>query len=203
MSRARCGRSCAGAGTCHNGTRNRTRNCRGDAAALPMSLSDFMKKLFSSGDTLLSMEPQCVRYEWFTMRLPSGWQFTRADNRGFALSGPDASSAEIVFVFVRGVKAADLDKHRSAVLEIMRRCLGGETAQEQNRRPGLLWMEAGDAANAQLRIALLNARPRDPEALLPPVLDVTLATPAAGPAVNPAAGAAAQFRDVLLDVQWN
>jgi hypothetical protein len=171
-----------------------------------MGAISFLKNLLSAGEPpLQAMEPRCVRYEWFTMRLPPGWQFTRAGNRGFAVSGPGGFMSEVTFWHVRGFKIAEFDKHRKVIVQIMQRCVESRSAKESalGLPAGVLWMEASDvqAKNHVLRIALFNSRPRNQDPLPPPILQVTVKVTGSSPGSD--AEPLDQVRSALRGIEWN
>lgn len=170
-----------------------------------MGIFDFLKNSGASREPLLALEPQCVRYEWFTMSLPAGWQFTQADSRSFAASGPGGFLAEVKFAHPRGFTMSSFDKHREAILQIMRGFLQSRSGKEKKLMTGVMWMEAIEVQGKaqRLRIALFNSRPRNLEDLPPPLLMVTCTLP------GTSAGAAFDverteiFSEALQSVKWN
>jgi hypothetical protein len=171
-----------------------------------MGVISYMKNLLSVGEPpLQAMEPQCVRYVWFTMRLPSGWQFARAENRGFAVSGPGGCMSEVTFLHVRGFKIAEFDKHRKVIVQIMQGFVESRSAKESalGLPAGVLWMEASDvqAKNHVLRVALFNSRPRNRDPLPPPMLQVTVTVSGSSPGSD--AEPLEQVRAALRSIEWN
>jgi hypothetical protein len=163
-----------------------------------MGIFDFLKKSGASGaEPFFAMEPRCVRYAWFTMNLPVGWQFTQADSRRFAVSGPGACSARIEFLHPRGFKMSEFDKHREVIVQIMRGSLQNPAGIEKKLMTGVLWFEATGIQQGaqQLRIALFNSRARNLEEVPPPVLVVTCASPEGAERTE-------AFCEALRSIEW-
>jgi hypothetical protein len=179
-----------------------------------MGLSDFLKKLFPPGESpLLSMEPQCVRYQWLTLRLPAGWRFTQADGRSFTASGPRGYSVGFFFANVikgaheRGqrLRAQEFENERKNLVQLMsKHFLEGKSSGEAILPNGVVWMEATDAQGQgkRLRIALLNPRPRTEE-WIPPMLQVTCTIPSGSSSVGLAADRFEALRAALRSIEWN
>jgi len=174
---------------------------------------DFLKKLFPPAEKpknpLLGMEPDCVRYEWLTLRLPTGWRFTEADGYYCKASGPGGCSFDIFFSRIGsedyGAKAVKFEKHGKELLEMTSRSfLEVESAAATTLPTGVLWMEATATAGKvdRLRIALINPKPRNSE-LLPPILMLNCTLPA-GTAASPfGAERLEALRAALRAAEWN
>jgi len=169
-----------------------------------MSIFDRLKKKLALGNSLLATEPECIRYVWFTLRLPPGWQFTKADNRSFAAFGPGGCSAEFTFQTVMGLKLAEFEKHRPVMVQIMQRFLKGEGRKDVGPA-GVLWMEADEvqAEKKILRIALFNTQPGDPEEVTPPILQVACTMPGSSSGADPEPAPFEQLRSALRGTKWN
>ncbi|HET9405533.1 MAG TPA: hypothetical protein VFO57_13215 [Burkholderiales bacterium] len=179
-----------------------------------MGLSDFLKKLFPPGESpLLSMDPQCVRYQWLTLRLPAGWRFTQADGRSFSASGP--GSCSVAFFFANVVKGAhksgqrlraqEFEDERKNLVQLMGKYfLEGKSGGETILPTGIVWMEATDTQGQgkRLRIALLNPRPRNQE-WIPPMLQVTCTTPGGSSRESLGADQFEALRAALRGIEWN
>lgn len=171
-----------------------------------MGIFDSLKKALAPEEPpFRGMEPQCVRYGWFTMDLPAGWQFTQADNRRFAVSGPGSCYVEVEFMHPRGFSMSAFDKHRETMLQIMRRSVQSPSAKEKHLMTGVMWVEATDVQeNAQRqRIALFNSRPRNPEDHPPPVLTVTCTLPGTSAGAAFDAERTEPFCEALRSIKWN
>jgi len=179
---------------------------------------DFLKRLFPPAEKpknpLLGMEPGCVRYEWLTLRLPTGWRFTQADGPHCEASGPGGCSVNIFFARIGGqgiggesyaAKAAEFEQNRKALLEMAsRQFLQVEAAAVKTLPTGVLWMEATDSAGKadHLRIVVINPKPRNSE-LLPAFLTVDCTLPA-GSATSPfGAERLEALRAALRGAEWN
>lgn len=179
-----------------------------------MGILDFLKKVFPPGESpLLAMEPQCVRYQWLTLRLPAGWRFTQADGRGFTASGPGSCSAEFFFANVikgareRGqrLRAQEFENERKNLVQLMgKHFLEGKSGGETILPTGVVWMEATDAQGQgkRLRIALLNPRPRNQE-WIPPMLQVTCTIPGGPSSEGLGADRFDALRAALRSIEWN
>jgi hypothetical protein len=169
-----------------------------------MGFGDFLKNLFPQGENpLQAMEPQCLRYRWVTLRLPTGWRFTQADGRSFRITGPGDCLVDGFFSDVsRGrhyVMARDFDQKRDEIVELAsKHFLEGKSLRPEVLPAGALWLEAADtkADRQRLRIVLINPRPHNQERL-PPMLLVTC-TASGAPS-----DAFRALRDSLRSAQWN
>lgn len=177
-----------------------------------MGVLDFLKKLFPPGDgnPLLAMEPQCVRYKYLTLRLPTGWRFTNADGRSFTASGPGGCAVEFFLAGINapgggGVKAEEFENKRKDIVRLMGKYfLESKSAGETILPTGVLWMEATDiqGPNQRLRIALLNPRPRNQE-WVPPMLQVTCTMPGVSAGEGFGAERFEALRSALRSAEWN
>lgn len=172
-----------------------------------MGVVDLLKKIFPPGkNPLLAMEPQCVRYQWFTLRLPAGWRFTEADGRSFKASGPGGCLVDFFLAGLKGgIKASDFEKNREGLIQLLGKYIleeksGGETVLPT----GVIWMEAADTRgkDKRLRIALLNPKPRNIE-WIPPILQVTCTMPAASAGDAFGAERFEALREALRGAEWN
>ena len=175
-----------------------------------MGVIDFLKKMFPPGkNPLISMEPQCVRYEWLTLRLPAGWRFTEADGRGFKASGPggcvvDGHLARVTLGSEK-IRTADFEKKRKVVVQFLHKyVLEGKSRGETILPTGEIWMEATDTRgrDKRLRIALFNPKPRNAE-WIPPTLQVTCTMPASSAGDSFSAERFQALRDALVSAEWN
>ena len=150
------------------------------------------------------MEPACVRYDWFTLRLPTGWQFTGADKQAFRISGPGGSTVEIVFLSPRGFRMTDVDKHRRLLLQLMQNFVENRP-NETDLPAGVLWAEAMDVQgqSERMRIALFNMRPQNLEDPPPPILQVTCTMPNSSPGSRLGAERFEQLRAALRGIEWH
>lgn len=174
-----------------------------------MGVVDFLKKIFPPGkNPLLAMEPQCVRYQWLTLRLPADWRFTQADGRSCKASGPGGCSAEffIVPAFNRYVDVQKVERNRAHFAKIMRNYIfKSRVAVETILPTGLLWMEASDIQGQEerLQIALFNPQSRNPEFLQPTSLQVTCTMRRASAGAAFSAERFEQLRGALRSIEWN
>ena len=175
-----------------------------------MGLSAFLKKLFPPGENpLRSMEPQCIQYRWVTVRLPLGWQFTKAEGLSFTASGPGPCEATFFLAAVnsgrRPFMAADFEKERKKLITLMGTyALEGKAGPETVLPNGVVWMEATDThkGSPRLRVALVNPRPRN-EDRIPPMLQVTCTMPAGSTAGGLTAERFEALRAALRSAEWN
>jgi hypothetical protein len=172
-----------------------------------MGLSDLLKKIFPPGkNPLLGLEPQCVRYDCLTLRVPTGWRFTEGDGWAFKASGPGDCRAELFLANVVSgwhPNASEFEANRKRLVSLIaKHILRSENATETMLPTGVMWMEAMDAGREkQLRVALLNTRPRYSD-LLPPMLQVTCTMPAGGTESFTAETFHA-LRNALRNIEWN
>ena len=175
-----------------------------------MGVVDFLKKIFPPGkNPLLAMEPQCVRYQWLTLRLPAGWRFTEADGRSFKASGPGGCSVDF---FLSGIsdgdealRASKFEKKRKGLIQLLgKHFLEGKSGGETVLPTGVIWMEAADTRgkDKRLRIALLYPKPRNSE-WVPPILQVTCTMPAASAGDAFGAERFEALREALRSAEWN
>lgn len=169
-----------------------------------MGILDALKKLIPKGEPPPVMEPQCVRHRFLTVRLPTGWQFTQADERVFAASGPGGCLVQFLLAAINmrgGAKASEFEEHRKDIVRLVRDYfLESKSAEETIMPTGVMWMEATDvhAKDRRLRIVLLNTRPRNHD-WLPPMLQVTCTMPGGSTTDK----RFEELRAALRSVEWN
>ena len=169
-----------------------------------MGIADILKKAFGLGEPpFKSIERQCIIYERFTMRLPSGWQFTEGDNMSFQVSGP-ARCTVLGDFRTLPVKMGHFEKYRKSILRCMQIYLQDDSAQETNLSSGVIWMEKQSAEphGRVLKISIFNTRAGSPDAYAPPVIQTLVTAPNTTPdAISPDA-CFAQFRAALHTIEW-
>lgn len=133
-----------------------------------MGFLDALKKLVPKSEPM-PWDAQSVRHALFTLRLPEGWRFTRADWDRAAATGPANQSVEFYFA-PQGVKPKpapeEIEGARPKVLELMKMLVKHDARLDatpvQTVLPnGLLWTEASEVRGTEQRFVayVMNLRP--------------------------------------------
>lgn len=128
-----------------------------------MGLFDAFKKLIPRGEPL-PWDPQEIRHPEFTLRLPEGWHFTKADFLDAQASGPADQKVEFYFSFQEQPQLTPESGPKLLKL--------GEQlilhAAKLNAKPiqatlpnGVLWTEASEAKGAEQHFVVYVMKMRE------------------------------------------
>jgi len=179
-----------------------------------MGILDWLKEQLHPPSDVLAMEPQCLRHRVLTVRLPVGWQFTRADSWRFTATGPGGCSAEFTLRrIVSGgtaenqihMKANEVEGHRQEIIQMLRDQFLKGDVKEMKAPEGVLWLEQSDVEgqNSRLLIAILNSKPRDPEIGPPPIIHIVCTAPGGAAGGGFTAERFDALRSAMRSAEWN
>lgn len=165
-----------------------------------MGFLDALKKLVPTAEPM-PWDAQTIRHRQFTLRLPAGWRFTRADWARAAAIGPADQPIELFFA-VRpqpGLTSQDAPK----LLDLMRMLVRHDaklsgTPTQATLPNGVLWTEASEVKGTEQRFVAYVLK-------LQEYGTVQICLRASVPLSSGAIGAERleTLRGVLRAVEWN
>lgn len=163
-----------------------------------MGLLDALKGLLPKGEAF-PWDPESVRHPKFTLRLPEGWRFTRADWGRATAAGPAGQAAELYYSTRGSNAAATPEKMLELMRGLVRHDARFKTSPTQSILPnGVLWTEASETQGANQHFVVYLAR-------LLPALMIQVCLRTAVPATSGALGAERleMLRGALRSVEWH
>lgn len=154
-----------------------------------------------------------VRHQLLTLRLPTGWQFTRVYPNEFSATGPGGTSLRVTFLplnkwwsdVTEHLRPHETFSARDEILEVSGKIFKSEP-KEGKGPDGILWLEASDFQDNKMRlqIGVVNAKPRDPALANRAVLvHVTCTVPATSTGQGFSAERFDAVRAVVRAAEWN
>jgi len=126
-----------------------------------MSFLDGLKKLLPQGEPL-PWDAQTIRHADFTLRLPDGWRFTRADWGGAAAAGPADQALQLFFAARRQPRLTSEDMPQ--LLDLMRMLVRYDakfksTPTQATLPNGVLWTEASEVKGTVQQFVVYVLKP--------------------------------------------
>ena len=173
-----------------------------------MGLLDVLKRLAPKSEPL---DPQVLRHELFTLRLPVGWRFTRDDGRTASAVGP--ANQAVTFYFNWGAEgvpttAQEIERRRPELLESLGMLVQADarfkaTPVKKVLPNGVLWIEASEVLGADQQFVIYTGNPQ-PERPQRRAVLIQISLRTSVPVSSGALGAERleTLRGVLRGVEW-
>jgi len=157
-------------------------------------------------------DAQSLRHRIFTLRLPEGWRFSKADWRSAVAAGPAGQAIELYYTVTEPdarYTAEQAESIRPKVLEMMRGLVRYDaqlkaTPTQSVLPNGVLWTEASETKGTEQRFVfyLTNLVLREPEYR---ERSATICLRTSLPVASGALGSERleTLRGVLRSVEWN
>jgi hypothetical protein len=165
-----------------------------------MSFLDALKKLVPKGEPI-PWDAQSIRHQQFSLRLPDGWRFTKADWGRAAAVGPADQAIE--FFYSAQAQPGLTSQETPKLLELMRMLVRhdagfGSTPTQATLPNGVLWTEASEVKGAVQQFVVYVLRLQEAR-----TMQICLRTSVPVSSGGLGAERLETLRGVMRAVEWN
>ena len=130
-----------------------------------MGFLDALKRLVPKSEPM-PWDARTIRHQQFTLRLPDGWRFTRADWSRAAAIGPADQAVELSYLVRKqpDLKSQDAPKLLDLMRMLVRHDAGINSTPTQATLPnGVLWTEASEVKGSEQQFVVYVLKLQQPQ----------------------------------------